>query len=70
VNHSARGRLGRVRTLFGKNDPILRRADKALQAHVPGAKGQAHERTWGGHFVQEDRGEYLANAVARWIRAH
>lgn len=53
-------------TLFGKNDPILGRADTVLQKHVPGAKGQPHERTWGGHFVQEDRGEYLANAVVRW----
>ena len=54
-------------TLFGKNDPILGRADKPLQEHVPGAKGQPHERFWGGHFVQEDRGDYLAERITRWI---
>lgn len=55
-------------TLFGKNDPILGRADAALQGLVPGAKGQPHERFWGGHFVQEDRGGYLAERVVAWLR--
>ena len=54
-------------TLFGKNDPILGAADRPLQAHVPGAKGQPHERFWGGHFVQEDRGEFLAERIVRWL---
>jgi haloalkane dehalogenase len=54
-------------TLFGKNDPILGRADVPLQKLVPGAKGQPHERFWGGHFVQEDRGDYLAERVIQWI---
>ncbi len=54
-------------TLFGKNDPILGKADRPLQEHVPGAKGQPHERFWGGHFVQEDRGDYLASAIVRWL---
>lgn len=55
-------------TLFGKNDPILGKADAPLQRHVPGAEGQPHERFWGGHFVQEDRGEYLATAIVNWMR--
>lgn len=55
--------------LYGKNDPILGRADAALIAQVPGAQGQPHERIWGGHFVQEDRGEYLATQVVNWLRA-
>jgi len=55
-------------TLFGKNDPILGRADRPLQAHVPGAKGEPHERFWGGHFVQEDRGEHLAQTIVRWLQ--
>jgi haloalkane dehalogenase len=55
-------------TLFGKNDPILGQSDRPFQAHVPGAKGQPHERFWGGHFVQEDRGDYLSNAIVAWIR--
>jgi haloalkane dehalogenase len=53
--------------LFGKNDPILGRADRPLIEHVPGAKGQPHERFWGGHFVQEDRGDYLAERMVQWL---
>ena len=53
--------------LFGKNDPILGRADRALIEHVPGAKGQPHERFWGGHFVQEDRGDHLAERIVSWL---
>jgi haloalkane dehalogenase len=56
-------------TLFGKNDPILGKGDRPLQEHVPGAKGQPHERFWGGHFVQEDRGDYLAERIIAWLRA-
>mgnify|MGYP001555918460 CR=1 FL=1 len=71
ANRAAWEALGRWEkpflTLFGKNDPILGRADKPLQAHVPGAKGQPHERFWGGHFVQEDRGDYLAGQVVKWM---
>lgn len=54
-------------TLFGKNDPILGRADRSLQTHVPGAANQPHERFWGGHFVQEDRGDYLAERIVAWL---
>ncbi|MDP3278180.1 MAG: haloalkane dehalogenase [Deltaproteobacteria bacterium] len=54
-------------TLFGKNDPILGRADVPLQRHVPGAAGQPHHRFWGGHFVQEDRGEFLAQTINDWL---
>jgi haloalkane dehalogenase len=56
-------------TLFGKNDPILGAADAPLQRQVPGAKGQPHERFWGGHFVQEDRGDYLAQQIVAWLGA-
>lgn len=55
-------------TLFGKNDPILGNADRALQKHVRGAEGQPHERTWGGHFVQEDRGPWLAERTIHWMK--
>ena len=72
ANRAAWEKLGKwdkpLVTLFGKNDPILGRADGALQRHVPGAQGQPHERFWGGHFVQEDRGEYLAEKIASWMR--
>ncbi len=63
------GFSGPFLTLFGKNDPILGGADAALQRHVAGADGQPHERFWGGHFVQEDRGDHLATTIARWAGA-
>ena len=52
--------------VFGKNDLILGKADQPLIAHVPGAKGQPHDRIWGGHFVQEDRGDELARRLIAW----
>ena len=71
ANRKAWDALGRwdrpFLALFGKNDPILGGADKPLIAHVPGAKGQPHERFWGGHFVQEDRGDYLAERMVQWL---
>lgn len=73
ANRAAWDALGRwekpLLTLFGKNDPILGAADAPLQRHVPGAKGQPHERFWGGHFVQEDRGDYLAERIIAWMGA-
>ncbi|HWU68582.1 MAG TPA: haloalkane dehalogenase [Stenotrophobium sp.] len=55
--------------VFGKNDPVLGHADKPLIAHVPGARGQPHDRIWGGHFVQEDRGDELARRLLQWMQA-
>jgi haloalkane dehalogenase len=54
--------------VFGKNDPVLGRADRHLIEHVPGAKGQPHDRIWGGHFVQEDRGDELAKRLVEWMK--
>lgn len=54
--------------VFGRNDPILGRADKPLIEAFAGCKEQAHERIWGGHFIQEDRGAYLAGRLADFIR--
>jgi haloalkane dehalogenase len=54
-------------TLFGKNDPVLGAADVPLQRHIPGCKAQPHERFWGGHFVQEDRGPYLVERILAWM---
>ncbi|HEX4873215.1 MAG TPA: haloalkane dehalogenase [Nevskiaceae bacterium] len=70
ANREAWRRLGEwhqpVLCLFGRNDPILGRADAALIAHIPGARGQPHQRTWGGHFIQEDRGAWLAEQMLAW----
>ena len=56
-------------TLFGAGDPILGKADKPLQEHVPGAAGQPHDRVRGGHFVQEDSGAEIARRVLAWRTA-
>lgn len=55
-----------VLCVFGKNDPILGRADRPLIAHIPGAAGQPHARITGGHFVQEDAGPELARRLLDW----
>ncbi|MEZ4394097.1 MAG: haloalkane dehalogenase [Polyangiales bacterium] len=55
-------------TLFGRNDPITRGADRVLQSRVAGAKGQAHDTLRGaGHFLQEDVGPELAARLVAWI---
>ena len=55
-------------TLFGDSDVITRGAEKALQAIVPGAQGQPHELIVGAsHFLQEDKGEVVAEKLAAWI---
>lgn len=57
-------------TLFGKNDPITRGAERRLVQRIPGAKGQPHEVLRGaGHFLQEDVGEELGVRLAAWVRA-
>jgi haloalkane dehalogenase len=55
-------------TAFGDSDAITRGADTVLQKLIPGCAGQPHttlERA--GHFLQEDRGEELADVVADFI---
>jgi haloalkane dehalogenase len=57
-------------TAFSDNDPITRGGDGAFQREVPGCAGQPHTTIeGGGHFLQEDCGEELANAVARFVQA-
>ncbi len=56
-------------TLFGRNDPITRGAERRLQHRIPGAKGQPHELLRGaGHFLQEDVGPELAARLVAWVR--
>ncbi|MCW2755320.1 MAG: dhmA [Marmoricola sp.] len=56
-------------TLFGRHDPILGRADKALLDHIPGTAGQPHDRLDGSHFVQEDVGVEIAERTVAWMGA-
>jgi haloalkane dehalogenase len=56
-------------TAFSDKDPVTAGFDRVLQAAVPGAKGQPHTVIEGaGHFLQEDKGEQLARAVADFVR--
>lgn len=55
---------------FSDGDPITRGGDRAFQSLVPGTEGVGHVTIeGGGHFLQEDRGEALAAAVADFIAA-
>ena len=59
-----------VLTAFGDKDPITRGADRVLQNRIPGARGQAHTTlTDAAHFLQEDKGEDLADVVIAFVRA-
>ena len=55
---------------FGDSDPITKGADRFFLSAVPGTKGQPHTTiAGGGHFIQEDRGEELANIIVNWMKA-
>jgi len=54
---------------FSDEDPITRGGDRAFQSRVPGTKGMPHTTIkGGGHFLQEDKGEELAQVVVDFIR--
>lgn len=56
-------------TAFSSFDPITRGADRTFRERVPGARGEPHTTIEAaGHFLQEDRGEELAEVVVRWVR--
>jgi haloalkane dehalogenase len=57
-------------TLFSNRDPVTRGGHKMWQKLVPGAQGQPHAVTRGaGHFLQEDKGEEVAQAIDAFIKA-
>lgn len=54
-------------TLFSDKDPITRGGERLWQSRVPGARNQSHETMHGGgHFLQEDCGPELAEAMIRF----
>jgi len=56
-------------TAFSDRDPITRSMVREFQERVPGANGQAHVTITGArHFVQEDKGEELAQVILDFIR--
>lgn len=57
-------------TAFSDQDPITRGADQLLQSLIPGAAGQPHATIQNaGHFLQEDKGEELAEVVVNFIKS-
>jgi len=55
-------------TAFSDNDPVTRDGDRVFQKLVPGAQGQPHVTITGaGHFLQEDKGEELAQVIVDFI---
>jgi haloalkane dehalogenase len=54
-------------TLWCPDDPVLGHLAEEFVARVPGAIGQPHRQFRpGGHFVQDDRGEDIAEALLTW----
>ncbi len=57
-------------TLFSDSDPIMKGLEKIFQSMIPGAKGQPHEIiVGGGHFLQEDKGEEIAEKMIQWLKS-
>ena len=55
-------------TTFSNRDPITRGAEHPFQARIPGAKNREHARIRNaGHFLQEDKGEELADVLISFI---
>ena len=55
-------------TAFSDSDPITRGGESVFLKRVPGAKAHAHIKIKGaGHFVQEDKGEELAQVIIDFI---
>jgi haloalkane dehalogenase len=53
---------------FSDGDPITAPWEPELRDKIPGASGRAHPTITGaGHFLQEDAGPQLAEAVARFV---
>jgi haloalkane dehalogenase len=49
--------------VFGREDPIMKRADIVFQEEVPGAKNQPHQIWMAGPFIQQEKGAELASAL-------
>ncbi len=53
---------------FSDQDPITAGGERVLIARIPGAAGQPHATTSGGHFLQEDSGAEIAALVVDWAK--
>ena len=55
---------------FADDDPVTRGAEEIFKTRVPGAAGQNHQTIeGGGHFLQEGRGQELAEIVTEFVRS-
>lgn len=55
-------------TLFSDSDPVTAGGDRVMQKLIPGTRGQKHTTIAnGGHFLQEDQGEELAERLVAFI---
>ncbi|MGK0375271.1 MAG: haloalkane dehalogenase [Arenicella sp.] len=55
-------------TAFSDKDPVTAGGDKVFQKMIPGTKGQKHVTIKdGGHFLQEDKGQELAEVIIGFI---
>ncbi len=52
---------------FSDNDAITKGGERVFLREVPGANGQPHVTTSGGHFLQEDCGAELAAIVLKTV---
>ena len=57
-----------VLTLWAPDDPVLGGGQEAFTERIPGAAGQPHaEFRPASHFIQEDQGPALADAIIAWL---
>lgn len=55
-------------TLWGDQDPISAGWNKRAQAHIAGAKGQAHDSDpQAGHFIQEEAPDFLVERITQFM---
>ena len=59
-----------VVTIFGKNDPFTRDAEKIIKEQIPGAKSQFHVKISGGHFLQEDAPELIVQYINEFMHSN
>ena len=57
-------------TTFSDSDPVTKGGERFFQSRVPGAQGQPHTVIKdAGHFLQEDKGEEIAQIVVDFIKS-
>jgi haloalkane dehalogenase len=55
---------------FSDQDPITRGGDRFIMGMIPGCQGQPHTTIKdAGHFLQEDKGEVLAEVVVDFVHS-